>query len=302
MVRALGRDHVASAGVGARQPQRQVVGLAAGADQEHPLERRRQQLDQPLGEARHALVEEPGVGVEQAQRASGGCGHGRMAVPEHGHVVDHVQVGAAVGVVEVMAPAAHDLRRAGGSRAPARRPAPGGAARAGRRGRAAAPPPRRRAAARDRGTAPARRRAETASPIPARDRTAPATAARAGAAPAARRPRRRCRRHHRLRSGLPARGHDALEQQPERLAAGSAQRRVTASSPSRSTSPPSGCPHRLAGRGEHVDAEVHGGRLGRARLAASVQPRLAVAADRRIGAGGLTAARTPGGRRHSPNA
>ena len=77
----------------------------------HAFQRIRQQRGQPLGEAHHAPVQEARVGVEQPQLADGRRGHARMAVADRRDVVDAVQVGAAVRVVEVLAQAAHDLGR-----------------------------------------------------------------------------------------------------------------------------------------------------------------------------------------------
>ena len=54
---------------------------------------------------------EPRVGVEQAQLPRDGRLDGRVRVPEHRDVVDHVDVAAAVGVDEVVAPAALDPGR-----------------------------------------------------------------------------------------------------------------------------------------------------------------------------------------------
>ena len=104
-------EHVAAAGRRARQAQREVVGLGPGRDEEDPLERVGQQRGQALGEERHALVEEARVGVEQTQLAGRGGRHARMAVADHGDVVDAVEVGAGLRVVEMLTPAAHDLGR-----------------------------------------------------------------------------------------------------------------------------------------------------------------------------------------------
>ena len=57
------------------------------------------------------VVVEARVGVQQAQLARHQLLDVRVRVPEHGDVVDHVEVHAAVGVVQVVAPAALDLGR-----------------------------------------------------------------------------------------------------------------------------------------------------------------------------------------------
>ena len=68
---------------------------------------------QTLAELDHRLVVEPRVRVEPAQLAVGGVGHPRVGVPEHGDVVDHVEVHPAGGRHQVVPPAAFDLRWVG---------------------------------------------------------------------------------------------------------------------------------------------------------------------------------------------
>ena len=105
------RDDVVAAGGRHRQPQRQVVGLGAGVDQEHGVQRVGQGGGQPLGERDHDAVVEPRVGVEPAPLPRHRVGQLRMAVAEDRDVVDHVEVAAAVGGEQVLAPAALDARR-----------------------------------------------------------------------------------------------------------------------------------------------------------------------------------------------
>ena len=308
VVGALGRDHVVAAGVGARQPQRQVVRLAAGADQEHPLERRRQQLHQPLGEARHALVQESRVGVQQAQRPRRGGGHGRVAVAEHGHVVDHVQVRPPVGVEQAVAPAPHDLRwvavvqlLCGGHRLPAQveQPValgrrPGRVDADQRRGIRAQPEPgiaqRRRRPPRQLGE-----RLQRQLQVQVRQRPP------AGGGDRAQRVSGRNHAH-------PGRRVDPLEQQPERLPSRQLGAHGDGVAAGGNDLARDRAAHRLARLGEHVDAQMHRLRLGRGRVAASVQARLAVATDRqraRLGrhrrAHALGAAATRRGRRRQPS-
>ena len=106
-------EHVAPGGGRACEAQREIVGLRSARDEEHALERRRQKPGQPLGEGRHALVEEARVRVEQAHLALRGRGHARVAVADDGDVVDAVEVGTGLSVVEVLAHASHDLGRCG---------------------------------------------------------------------------------------------------------------------------------------------------------------------------------------------
>ena len=111
VVGALQRDDVLAAGVDARQLQRQVARLRTRVDEEHAVELGRQQLHQPLGVVGHRVVQKPRVGVQQPELARGGRRDPRMRMADDGDVVDHVQVRAAVRVVQVLATAADDLHR-----------------------------------------------------------------------------------------------------------------------------------------------------------------------------------------------
>ena len=106
-------DDVVAAGGGHGQPQRQVVGLGAGVHQEHGVQRVGQGGRQPLGQLHHGFVVEPRVGVQPPPLPGHRVGQAGMAVPEHGHVVDHVEIAAAVGVEHVLAPAPFDPGRVG---------------------------------------------------------------------------------------------------------------------------------------------------------------------------------------------
>ncbi|MCY1425948.1 hypothetical protein D9M71_417560 [compost metagenome] len=103
-------EHVATAAVGPRQANRQVVGLAAAVDQEHAVHAVRGQLQQTFGELGHGCVVEARVGVEQRPLAAGDCRHAWMAVAQYRYVVEHVEVGAALHVDQMVAPAAFDAR------------------------------------------------------------------------------------------------------------------------------------------------------------------------------------------------
>ena len=226
-----------AAGEGAGEAQREVVRLAAGVDEEHGAERRRDERREPIREPRQALVEEARVRVEQPERAGGGRGHARMAVAEHGHVVDHVEVGAAVGVVEVLAPAADQLRRARRRTPAGRARRRAGAARAGPRGRAAARRRRRRAGGRGPGTARARRPARPAARVRGAGRAARARAARARAAAGLRRGADRAER--RTRRDRLARSHARARSRPggARSAARPRARGAAAAPPPRAARP-----------------------------------------------------------------
>ena len=149
VVGALERDDVVAAGGDPGEAEREVDGLAAGVDEEDPVERGGKQRGEPLRVLRHHAVEEARVRVEQPELAVRGRGDGRVGVADDGDVVDRVDVRAAVRVVEDVAGAADELRRVVVVEALGRGDGALAAARAaracGRRGRAR----RRRRGARD---------------------------------------------------------------------------------------------------------------------------------------------------------
>jgi hypothetical protein len=104
-------EHVAPAAVGPRQTDRQIIGLAAAVDQKHPVHAFRRQFQQALGKLGDRCVVESRVGIEQRPLTRRDRRHARMAVTEHRDVVEHVQIGAALHVDQVIAPAALDTRR-----------------------------------------------------------------------------------------------------------------------------------------------------------------------------------------------
>ena len=235
-----------------------------------------QQRREALGEARHRLVEEARVGVQEPQLAHGGRGHARMAVTDRRDVVDAVEVGAPVCVVEVLPQPAHHLRRrvvvvrlrlAGSPRGGAR------AARSAARSRPARPTQRPGVRA-EREPRLGERRRGRARAAP-RSAGATCTCRCGGSEPRAVRdvpeqrargaPRRRRSRRARARPGAP---------RPRRPRARARARRV------RSTRPRERRAHLAAGGREEVEPEVHGRGLGVRELAGRVQARLAVAAER----------------------
>ena len=113
VVRLADGDDVPMAGRGQGDAQGQVVGLGPGVDQEDGVERVGQQRREPLGELDDGGVVEPGVGVEPPQLPVHRVGQPRVTVAQDGDVVHRVQVHPAVGVDEVLAPAALDPRRRG---------------------------------------------------------------------------------------------------------------------------------------------------------------------------------------------
>lgn len=106
-------DQVAPAAVGPCQANRQVVGFGTAVDHEHPVEARGCQFEQALGEFGDGGIVEARVGVEQRPLPRRLGGHARMAVAQYRDVVEHVQVGAALHVDQVVAPAPLDLWRLG---------------------------------------------------------------------------------------------------------------------------------------------------------------------------------------------
>ncbi len=106
-----GDDHALAAGVEARDAQRQVDRLAAGAGEHHVADSGRVRAEQPLGVVEDELAGVPGVRVEGGRLAGDRLDHPRVAVPDRRHVVVGVQVGLPAGVEQVHALAADDPHR-----------------------------------------------------------------------------------------------------------------------------------------------------------------------------------------------
>jgi len=106
-------EHVAPAAVGPGQTNRQVIGLRAAVDQEHPVHALWRQRQQALGELGNCRIVKARVGVEQRPLPSRHLSHARVAMAQHGHVVEHVEVGSALHIDQVVTPAALDTRWVG---------------------------------------------------------------------------------------------------------------------------------------------------------------------------------------------
>ncbi len=104
-------EDVAPAAVGPGQANGQVVGFGAAVDHEHPVEAGGGQRQQAFGELADGRIVEARVGVQQRPLPRRFGDHARVAVAQHGDVVEHVQVRAALHVDQVVAPAALDVRR-----------------------------------------------------------------------------------------------------------------------------------------------------------------------------------------------
>ena len=113
MVGVVEHGDVTGAGVGAREPEREIVRLAAGVDEEDDAQRVGQRRGQAAGVADDRVVQVARVRVELRHLLGGRAHHARVGVPDVADVVDHVEVGPPVLGVQVRALAADDLQRAG---------------------------------------------------------------------------------------------------------------------------------------------------------------------------------------------
>ena len=111
VVGVLEHDDVLAARERAREPQGQLVGLAAGVDEERDLQGLGQERGEPLRVAHDVLVEVARVGVEQRDLLLRGPHDAGVGVSHQRHVVVAVEVGATGIVVQVLAPSPDDLER-----------------------------------------------------------------------------------------------------------------------------------------------------------------------------------------------
>ena len=97
----------------AREPQRQLVGLAPGVDEVADGKRFRQRRAQPLREVPDRVVQVSRVGVQRAHLIHRGLHDPWMRVPDVRNVVVGVKVLRAAVVEQVLHPAAGELHRVG---------------------------------------------------------------------------------------------------------------------------------------------------------------------------------------------
>jgi hypothetical protein len=111
VIAVLDADEVPGAGAGADEAQCEVVRLAAGVDEEAHRQRLGQRGGEALGIAEHLVVEVAGVGVEHRHLPGSGRDDMRVRMADVRDVVDRVEVGATLVVVQVRADPAHDPQR-----------------------------------------------------------------------------------------------------------------------------------------------------------------------------------------------
>src|SRR6185436_2344644 len=110
VVRAVDGGDIPPAGRGSCQAERQLVRLAPGVDEVADFEMVRQERGQPVGIAQHELVEIAGVRVQLPHLGGPGLDDPRVRVADVRDVVDAVEVGATVRVVQVRALAPDDVK------------------------------------------------------------------------------------------------------------------------------------------------------------------------------------------------
>ena len=105
--------HVPLPSVGTGQAQGEFVGLGAGADKEADAERVGEGGGEPLRIFNDVVMKVAGVGVENAGLVGECLGDVGVAVADVGDVVDHIEIGAAGVVVQILADATHNFERFG---------------------------------------------------------------------------------------------------------------------------------------------------------------------------------------------
>jgi hypothetical protein len=108
MVRAIDDDDIARVRVRPRQPQRQLVRLAARADEETHAQRFRQRCSQPLSVRGQVVVQVARVRVQHVGLPAQSIDHARMRVPHVRDVVHRIEVRLTFLIVEELLPAPLD--------------------------------------------------------------------------------------------------------------------------------------------------------------------------------------------------
>ena len=107
------RDTARGAGGMARDPPRQVVGLAAGVHQQNSVQPSREGGQQPFGQLDGSLLQVAAVGVERGQLGADRVDDRRVRVSQHGHVVVGIEVAAPVRPLEEHPSSTHEMHRLG---------------------------------------------------------------------------------------------------------------------------------------------------------------------------------------------
>ncbi|MCY1355419.1 hypothetical protein D9M69_418390 [compost metagenome] len=112
MVGSFGDDHAGAAGAHLGNAIGDVVCLATRAGQHQMRELGLGHGgEQALGQFENGVVQIAGIGRQRLHLLADGLGHGRVAMPERGHVVVHVEVTASLRIDQPHALAAHDMQR-----------------------------------------------------------------------------------------------------------------------------------------------------------------------------------------------
>ena len=111
VIGCVGAENAALAGGESRHAQRDLVRLGAAAAQDDALDLRAVQRGEAFAELDDGLVQVTAVDVQRRLLACHRLDHARVGVTDAGDVVVHVDVAAAVGVIQVAALAADDVQR-----------------------------------------------------------------------------------------------------------------------------------------------------------------------------------------------
>ncbi len=111
MIGRVGAEDAALASGESRHAQRDFVRLGAAAAQDDALDLRAVQRGEAFAELDNGFVQVAAVDVQRRLLACHRLDHARVGVTDTGDVVVHVDVAAAVGVIQVAALAADDVQR-----------------------------------------------------------------------------------------------------------------------------------------------------------------------------------------------
>ena len=104
-------NHTFTAGVGLCHADGQIIGFGAGALEHDAVELVRHSGKDILRVMQDVLVQVAGVSVEHRCLLGQGFDHARMAMPNGGHVVVHVEVFLAIRIPQMGADALHQVDR-----------------------------------------------------------------------------------------------------------------------------------------------------------------------------------------------
>jgi hypothetical protein len=111
VISAVHANDLATARVSPRKAQRKFVCFASRANEETYTQRIRERGAQTFAKKRNVLMKVSGVGIQYCDLVLGGFHYPRVTVTYVSDIIDRIEIGATVGIVEVLFRTLHYVQR-----------------------------------------------------------------------------------------------------------------------------------------------------------------------------------------------